>query len=190
MNVPNILSSLRILVALVVPFFVINGSLEVRLIAGAICTIAVLTDWIDGWYARKYNMVTKVGKILDPIADKAFVIVCMSVLVYMSVISIWWVVPIVLREVIITTYRFIFLERGTVVAAVKSGKIKTVMQMITIAIAYLIFMMIKHFPEYFNTNYWLILYAALSFTLFLTLQSGFIFFKKNWRLVKRVHNIA
>jgi len=62
--------------------------------------------------------------------------------------------------------------------------------MITIAIAYLIFMMIKHFPEYFHTNYWLILYAALSFTLFLTLQSGFIFFKKNWRLVKRVHNIA
>lgn len=190
MNVPNILSSIRILVALIVPFYVINGSLEVRMVAGIICTLAVLTDWVDGWYARKYNMVTKVGKILDPIADKAFVITCLSVLVYLGTISIWWVVPIILREIVITTYRFIFLERGTVVAAVKSGKIKTVLQMLTIAIAYLIFMCNKHFPEYFHTNYWYVLYVALSVTLFVTLQSGFVFFKKNWRLVKRVHNIA
>lgn len=190
MNVPNILSSLRILIALIVPFYVINGTFEVRVIAGIICTIAVLTDWVDGWYARKYNMVTKVGKILDPIADKAFVITCLSVLVYLGTISIWWVVPIIIREIIITTYRFIFLERGTVVAAVKSGKIKTVLQMLTIAVAYLIFMMNKHFPAHFHPYYWYVLYVFLSVTLFVTLQSGFVFFKKNWRLVKRVHNIA
>ena len=189
-NVPNILSSLRIVIALTAPFLLIDGSLQMRLFVGVICTLAVLTDWVDGWYARKYNAITKIGKILDPIADKTLVIVVFSVLAYLDVISFLWVIPIFLREVIITTYRLIFLSRNKVVAAVKSGKIKTIMQMFTLGLAYVIFMLNRHFPQYFDNVYWIFLYIALSVTLFLTLQSGYIFFKNNWRLIKRVHNIA
>lgn len=189
-NVPNILSSLRILIALTAPFFLIDGSLQIRLFVGVICTLAVITDWVDGWYARKYNAITKIGKILDPIADKILVIVVFSVLAYLDVLSFFWVIPIFLREVIITAYRFVFLQRNKVVAAVKSGKIKTIMQMFTLGLAYVVFILNVHFPEYFNQVYWIILYISLSITLFLTLQSGFIFFKNNWRLIKRVHNIA
>ena len=189
-NIPNILSSLRIIIALTAPFFLIDGSLQVRLLVGVLCTIAVLTDWVDGWYARKYNAITKIGKILDPIADKILVIVVFSVLAYLDVLSFYWVIPIFLREVIITIYRFIFLQRNKVVAAVKSGKIKTIMQMFTLALAYVLFMLTKHYPQYLESSYWIILYIALSVTLFFTLQSGYVFFKNNWRLIKRVHNMA
>lgn len=189
-NIPNILSSLRIIIALTAPFFLIDGSLQVRLLVGVLCTIAVLTDWVDGWYARKYNAITKIGKILDPIADKILVIVVFSVLAYLDVLSFFWVIPIFLREVIITIYRFIFLQRNKVVAAVKSGKIKTIMQMFTLALAYVLFMLTKHYPQYLESSYWIILYIALSITLFFTLQSGYVFFKNNWRLIKRVHNMA
>jgi|GEM_PF-540115 len=189
MNVPNTLTVIRILVAITVPFYVINGSLEVRLIAGIICTVAVLTDWLDGWYARKYNAVTNIGKILDPIADKVFVITCLSVLAYVGVISIWWVVPIILREIIVTVYRFIFIEKGKIIAAVKSGKIKTAMQMSTIAVAYVIFLVKKHFVAYFHTEYYLVLYCCLAITLYLTLESGYVFFRNNWKLVLSVHKL-
>lgn len=189
MNVPNTLTIIRILIALTVPFYVINGTFEVRIIAGIICTAAVLTDWIDGWYARRFNAVTNIGKILDPIADKAFVITCLSVLVYVGVISVWWVVPIILREVIVTVYRFIFIEKGKIIAAVTSGKIKTALQMTTIAVAYVIFMVKKHFVEYFYEEYFLILYCCLAATLYLTLKSGYVFFKNNWKLVLSVHKL-
>lgn len=189
-NIPNILTSIRILIALTAPFFLIDGSLQMRLFVGGICTVAVFTDWIDGWYARKYNAITKIGKILDPIADKILVIVVFSVLAYLDVLSFLWVIPIFLREVIITVYRFIFLQRNKVVAAVKSGKIKTIMQMFTLALAYVLFMLTKHYPQYLESSYWIVLYVALSITLFFTLQSGYDFFKNNWRLIKRVHNIA
>ncbi len=190
MNVPNILTSLRILVALTVPFFVINGSYTVRIVVGIVCLLAILTDWVDGWYARKYNQITKIGKILDPIADKVLVIVSLSVFVYLDVLSIWWVIPIFIREIVITVYRFIFLARGTIVAAVTSGKIKTIMQMFSIGAVYTLFMINKHFKEYFFDWYWQILYVILSVTLILTIQSGIVFFKNNWRIVKRYHNLA
>ncbi len=190
MNIPNTLSLLRIIVALSVPFFLIGGSFKMRIAAGIICFMAVLTDWFDGWYARKFNAVTKIGKILDPLADKTFVIVVFSVLAYLEVLSFWWVIPIILREVVITAYRFVFLARNIVVAAVKSGKIKTAMQMLTIGIAYLLFMLSKDYPELMYNAYWTILYIALSITVILTVHSGYVFFRNNWRLVKRIHNLT
>ncbi len=189
-TVPNILSSIRIVIAFTAPFMLIDSSLKVRLGVGIICFIAVLTDWFDGWYARKYNAESKIGKLLDPIADKALVLVVFSVLAYLEVLSFLWVVPIFLREVIITTYRFIFLSRNIVVAAVKSGKIKTFMQMFTLGLAYTLFMLNRHFPEYFSHYFWIALYVCLSLTVFLTLQSGYHFFKNNWRMVKSVHNLV
>lgn len=195
MNIPNFLSALRILIALIAPFFLIEGGLWVRIIAGFVCFIAIITDWFDGWYARKYNQVTKLGKILDPIADKMLVLISFSVFVYMDVISIWWIIPIFIREIVVTAYRFMFLSKNIVVAAVQSGKMKTVMQMITIGIAYFIFMTNKHFREILNEyisiqNLRYLLYAALAITLYLTVKSGIIFFKNNWRIIKHYHNLA
>lgn len=190
MNLPNFLSFLRIAIAFVAPFLLIEGSLWVRIIVGIVCFIAIITDWFDGWYARKYNQVTTLGKILDPIADKALVLISFSVFVYLDVMSIWWIIPIFIREIVITIYRFIFLSKNIVVAAVESGKIKTVIQMVTIGVAYAFFMLNKHFKEYTSEYLDYILVAALIFTLYFTVKSGIIFFKNNWKTIKRFHQIA
>ncbi len=188
MNVPNALSALRIVLSIIAPFMVIYGGFWIQVLAGLVGLFAILSDWFDGWYARKYNLVTKLGKILDPVADKVYVIGTFSAFAYLGTFSFWWVVPIFLREIVVTIYRFIFLEKGTVVAAVQSGKVKTVMQMSTIGLAYLFFMVHRHYPEYFFDGLWWLLYAALAVTLYLTLQSGYDFFVNNWRHVKRVHS--
>lgn len=190
MNVPNFLSFIRIIIALVAPLYLISDNLWVRLFAGAICTIAIATDWFDGWYARKYNQVTNLGKILDPIADKLLVLISFSVFVYLDVVSIWWLIPILIREIVVTIYRFIFLSKNIVVAAAKSGKIKTVMQMVTLGIAYAFFMVYKHFSEYFSEYFQYALWISLVITLYLTVNSGIIFFKNNWKIIKNYHNIA
>jgi len=190
MNVPNILTSIRIIIALVAPFYLINGSLWVRIIAGAFMFIAILTDWLDGWYARKYNKITNLGKILDPLADKALIIISFSVFVYMEVLSVWWIIPIFIREITITIYRFIFLSKNIVVAATNSGKIKTVLQMLTLGIAYVLFMTHRHFIEYYSHYFTIVLKLALAFTVYYTLKSGIIFIKKNWHLIKRIHQIS
>lgn len=189
-NVPNILSFLRIAVAFTAPFFLIDGSFMVRIAVGILCFIAVVTDFVDGWYARKYNAITTLGKILDPIADKALVLICFSVFVYLDVLSIWWVIPIFIREIVVTIYRFIFLSRNVVVAAAKSGKIKTVMQMSTLAILYVWFMNHKHYDGYLIEYLDYIVYLCLAITLYLTVNSGIIFFKNNWNIIKRYHEIA
>lgn len=190
MNFPNILSSLRIVIAFIAPFFLISDDLTIRIIAGIFCFIAIITDWLDGWYARKYNAITKLGKILDPIADKALVLISFSVFVYLDVVSIWWVIPIFIREIVVTAYRFVFLSKNIVVAAAKSGKIKTIMQMSTLGIAYFFFMISKHFKEYFDDAFHIILYTALVVTVYLTIKSGIIFFRNNWKLIKRFHEIV
>ena len=192
LNLPNILSIIRIVIAVTAPFFLIEGDMWVRFISGFFCFIAVVTDFVDGWYARKYKQVTKLGKILDPIADKALVLISFSVFVYMDVLSFWWVIPIFIREIAVTAYRFIFLSKNIVVAAAKSGKIKTVMQMATLGVAYSIFMINNHFREYitdlFDIKY--VLWVAMAITLYHTIRSGVIFFVNNWRLIKSYHEIA
>lgn len=183
-NLPNFITSLRILVGLSVPFMMIYGGFGVRVAAGILGATAASTDWLDGWLARKYNEVTKLGKILDPIADKIYVLFAFSVFAYLGVYSFWWIVPIIIRELVITIYRFIFLNRGKVVAAVKSGKLKTVLQMLTIGYVYLFFMCkAYYFTEYYHPALLYILYALLALTLSLTVYSGFVFFKNNWKLI-------
>jgi CDP-diacylglycerol--glycerol-3-phosphate 3-phosphatidyltransferase len=189
-NFPNILTSLRILVALIAPFFLINETVWTRIIAGVFIFLAILTDWLDGWYARKYNQITNLGKILDPIADKVLIFITFSVFVYLDVVAIWWIIPIFIREIIVTIYRFVFLSKNIVIAATQSGKIKTVMQMITIGIAYFWLITHKHFKEYHYTYVTFILQIALGITLFLTIKSGVNFLMNNWKNIKKFHQIS
>ena len=141
MNIPNALTILRIILGVIVPYMMWIDDFNIRIWAAVLFAIAAFTDWLDGWYARRYNLVTKLGKILDPIADKIIVLSCFVVLsdvFFEEMYSIWWIVPIFLREVVITIYRLIFLlrKKPIVVAASWSGKAKTVMQMMTLPCAY------------------------------------------------------
>ena len=186
MNVPNILTILRVILGIIVPILLLYGDLNTRILAAVLFCIAGATDYLDGWYARKYNLVTKLGEILDPIADKIIILSCFfifSSLSHLDVYSFWWIVPIFLREVLITVIRFVFLtkKKPLVMAASWSGKAKTTMQFMTLPVAYFIFMFrtygtiqLPPFVDY-------ILYAFLTASVIFTLQSGWSFFYKNWK---------
>ena len=188
MNLPNILTTARIIVALTVPFFMFVEGFWVRVAVGVICAIAIATDWLDGWYARKYNQVSKTGKILDPIADKVYIIITYSVLAFLGMFSIWWVIPIFIREIVITIYRFIFLNLGNTVAAVQSGKIKMVFQIGSIGLIFFSFMCKTYYFGYYPLWLEAIVYLSLLASLGLTMYSGYVFFQNNWKMIKSYHN--
>jgi len=194
MNVPNSLTILRIILGFIVPYMMVNGDFNVRVWAAILFAIAAFTDWLDGWYARRYNLITKLGKILDPIADKIIVLgsfVALSNIFFDNMYSIWWIVPIFLREVVITIYRLIFLlrKKPIVVAASWSGKAKTVMQMVTLPFAYF-YLMLSLYPKSDPVGtpviMWWLMHLMILASLAFTVGSGLRFFMKNWKAVKEV----
>lgn len=146
MNLPNKLAMLRMI--LIIPFVLImqvalstdNVSLEMftRLIATIIFVGAAITDYFDGKIARKYNMITNLGKLIDPLADKLLVISAMVVFTKYDRLSLWIVLIIIFRELLITGLRSIVAAEGIVIAAETLGKWKTTTQMIALTIMILL----------------------------------------------------
>lgn len=127
-NFPITLTIIRILL---IPLFIIEAPANPQL--GAILfLIASITDFMDGYLARKFGQVTKLGIILDPIADKLLVITALIILVDIARLPAWIATVIILREFIITTLRFYALSKGVVIPAENAGKAKTVLQMTSI----------------------------------------------------------
>ena len=133
MNLPNTLTTIRMI--LIVPFVMImqitpdgNG----RFAALAIFIIASMTDFLDGYIARKNHLVTNFGKFMDPLADKLWVSAAMICLVSMDRLPAWMVIIIISREFAISGFRLIAADNGIVIAASWWGKFKTVSQMIMI----------------------------------------------------------
>lgn len=109
-----------------------------NIVAVIIFSIASLTDGIDGYIARKYNQVTNLGIFLDPIADKIMVISALVVLVEQNRLSSCVTIIIIAREFIVTAFRLIASDKKMVIAANKSGKIKTITQIALIIMALLV----------------------------------------------------
>ena len=130
MNLPNRLTLARVLL---IPVFVILMLLYekhpyVNYAAAAVFIGASLTDLFDGKIARKYNLVTNFGKFMDPLADKLLVCSTLVCAVALGRAPAWAVIIIIAREFAISGFRLIAVERGVVIAAGKSGKIKTTLQ--------------------------------------------------------------
>ena len=107
-----------------------------KYLAGVVFLLAFLTDALDGYIARKYNMITEFGKFLDPIADKLLVAAALIALVERGDVSSWAAVVIISREFIITGFRLVAASgTGLVIAAGTMGKLKTVAQFIALALA-------------------------------------------------------
>jgi CDP-diacylglycerol--glycerol-3-phosphate 3-phosphatidyltransferase len=133
-NLPNQLTSLRLLLAVVMFCFF---DLQCYWVSFVLFVIAASTDWLDGYFARKYGQVTTLGRILDPFADK--VIVCGTFIYLVSTpetfavpggLRAWMVVVIVGRELLVTALRSFLEERGSDYSAQMSGKLKMVCQCI------------------------------------------------------------
>lgn len=142
MNLPNKLATLRMI--LIIPFVIVMGaalstdndilSIFMKILACIIFVGASITDYYDGQIARKYNLVTNLGKLIDPLADKLLVISALTVLTKYDKISLWIVLIIIFRELMITGLRAIVAADGTVIAAETLGKWKTATQMVALTI--------------------------------------------------------
>lgn len=135
MNLPNKLTVLRVIM---VPFFIILYMLGYTIPAFIIFVVAAFTDLLDGQIARKYNLITNFGKIMDPLADKILVYSAFCCMVENGLIPAWMLIVILSREFIVGGMRTVAASEGIVVAAGMSGKIKTVLQMIAVPMLLLV----------------------------------------------------
>lgn len=128
-----------------------------RWVAAVIFIIASLTDWFDGYLARKNNLVTNFGKFMDPLADKLLVCSALICLVALEQLPAWLVIIIVSREFIISGFRLVAAEQGLVIAASYWGKFKTTFQMVSIIL------LIINIPA-MNIITWAVTWIALALT--------------------------
>ena len=164
-NIPNALTLGRILI---IPVFIVlltvwQSSLS-YVLAASIFALASITDYLDGYLARKWKVVSNFGKFADPMADKILVMTAFIMLVELKMAPAWVVAIIICRELAVTGLRLLLVENGgTVLAAAMPGKIKTFSQMFAI-----IFLLL-----HWNLSGQVLLYIALFFTLY----SGYDYFK-------------
>lgn len=132
-NIPIIITFSRIIIIL--PFIMVAPSHP--FLGGVLFSIAALTDLLDGYLARKTGKVTKLGILLDPIADKLLVISALILFVDMATIPAWIAIVIIAREFIVTGLRIGALSKDMVIPAETGGKIKTASQIAAIIILFL-----------------------------------------------------
>ncbi len=161
-----------------------------KIIATIIFIIAAITDYFDGYLARKYNMITTFGKFIDPIADKLLVSAALIVMVAyrdISYTSAWVTIIIIAREFAVTGLRLIFAEQGKVIEASKAGKFKTVTQLAAIVtalvcISFRVIIETQNLKEnynWFNSNYGYVIYVLMGIATIATIYSGYDYFRKN-----------
>ncbi|MBY0120622.1 CDP-diacylglycerol--glycerol-3-phosphate 3-phosphatidyltransferase [Bacillus sp. S/N-304-OC-R1] len=184
MNLPNKITISRIcliplfLIIMLFPFSwgevsLLGTSLPVNHLIGALVFIfASATDWVDGYYARKLNLVTNFGKFLDPLADKLLVSAALIVLVELRFAPSWIVIIIISREFAVTGLRLLLAEGGEVVAANMLGKIKTWAQIVAISALLLHNIIFEMFSIPFAQ-------IALWIAMIFTIWSGLDYFMKN-----------
>ncbi len=132
MNLPNLLTLSRIGFAVVLVVILQEQTLSGNILALVIFTIASLTDFYDGYLAKTRGLISDFGKIMDPIADKVLLLSVFGVLASIGRLS-WWVfIIITFREVAVTISRLLAMREGRVIAAERTGKIKTVIQMTSV----------------------------------------------------------
>lgn len=161
MNTPNKLTIARMII---VPFLVIFlltgwGGEANRYISLTLFVVASVTDWFDGYFARKNNLVTNFGKFMDPLADKLLVCSAMICMIDLKRLPAWFVIIIIAREFIISGFRLIAAENGIVIAANYWGKFKTASQMI------MIILLILHFDGIFVILEQIFIWLSLALTI-------------------------
>ena len=172
MNLPNKLTVLRVCMVPVFVFLMLWDGLGAsgKYASAAIFILASATDYLDGYLARKNNLVTDFGKFMDPIADKLLVCSAMICLVEKDALAAWIVIIIIGREFIISGFRLVASDKGTVIAASYWGKFKTVFQMV------MVILLILDLGGIFDTIAQIVIWIAL----ILTVVSLVDYLRKNW----------
>lgn len=132
MNLPNILTMMRIATIPLLAVLLMSPSRSAGFWAAAVFAIASITDWLDGYLARRMGIVTVFGKFLDPIADKLIVMAVLIMILPFDRVPAWMVLVILGREIIITGLRGIASTEGIVIQASDLGKFKTIFQLVAL----------------------------------------------------------
>ncbi len=185
MNLPNILTLSRVAAVPVVVFLLLFESKQSCFWAAAVFTAAAITDWLDGYLARKWGIVTVLGKFLDPLADKLIVMAALIMLIPLDRVPAWGVLVILARELIVSGIRSIASSEGIVIAASDLGKYKTIFQMIAIVGLLLHYRYYWFFGVQFDFLYPSLHNAGIFIfyiSLFLTVWSGVDYFVKFFKV--------
>ena len=174
MNLPNKLTMLRIILIPVFMIFLLTGHWY---ISAVIFVVASVTDTLDGQIARRYNLVTNFGKIMDPLADKLLVFSALLCMIQLGVVPAWMVVIMLARELLIVSLRAVAAAQGIVIAASWWGKIKTITQM-----AAVILLLIQNWP--FGPDGFPLATIVLWIAVIMTVVSGIDYVIKNKAVFK------
>lgn len=194
-KLPNRITMFRMLLVIAFIPCVLEGRTEERMLyswlAFAIFVIASISDFFDGYIARKYNIITTFGQVMDPLADKILVLAALLCFVQLNIVPAWMVIIVTSREFLISGIRIITAKEGEIIAASMWGKVKTVTEIVTILVILLmiaVYTTLVHFrikpedigewaPEAFMLRiipYWLMFTATT-----LSVISGLEYFFKN-----------
>jgi len=183
MNVPNLLTISRFFLCGILILFIYTPGILAKSLALSVFIIACLTDYWDGVLARKYNQITPLGQLLDPIADKVLIFGAFLSFVDLDVIPAWMVIVMLAREILITGFRLMAANQGVVIPARKSGKHKTVLQLVSI-IVILCYLILREFSAW-NPDYDALVHQAIIYFMYLvvaiTIYSGIRFTAGHWK---------
>jgi CDP-diacylglycerol--glycerol-3-phosphate 3-phosphatidyltransferase len=179
-NIPNLLSLSRILSVPVFIILMLEPSPVRALVSGIVFSLASATDWLDGYLARKWGQVTKVGKLLDPIADKILIMAALVTLVEIrsDIVHSWMAIVLIGREFAVTGLRAIAASEGIVIPAETVGKYKVGAQITTV----LSLLLYQYWDkEWMRQLGWFALWIAMILAVFSAVQ----YFMKYWNQLDR-----
>jgi CDP-diacylglycerol--glycerol-3-phosphate 3-phosphatidyltransferase len=176
MNIPNLLSVSRVIAVPVFIILMIDPTPVRALIAGTLFSIASITDWLDGYLARKWGQVTRIGKLLDPVADKVFIASALIMLVEKDPAAVpsWIVIIIIGRDIAVTGLRAMAASDGIIIPAESMGKYKVGAQITAILAVVYNFTIGSAWIANLGT-------AALWLAMVLSVYSGIQYFVDYWK---------
>ncbi|MES2309020.1 MAG: CDP-diacylglycerol--glycerol-3-phosphate 3-phosphatidyltransferase [Verrucomicrobiota bacterium] len=190
-NLPNQITLARIGLAFLYILFQTWGLQERSFLTHSVTLvifiIAGISDWLDGYLARKMNLLSDFGRLFDPLADKILICAALIGLMAHQLIPYWMVVLIISREFLITGLRLVALQQGSILAAERAGKHKTVSQIITIIVG-LLYLSLKELDQAGDGGFYAHLLSQSQpwlnlWTLFVSIGSGIYYLWKNRKLL-------
>jgi len=191
---PNQLTFLRILLTPVFIAFLFSANPVLRQLSPVVFVIAMLTDWYDGWVARRWGYVTRWGTFLDPLADKIVTSAALIAFIYLNLVPAWTVWVIVIRDIAITFLRSYAELKGKPFDTSRMAKTKTFLQFALIY--YILLAYVARDSEYFRMHYGALLdrlleqsllYACMVVIAAITLLTGVLYVIDNWTTVRELY---
>jgi len=197
MILPNQLTTLRIFLTPVFLYLFLSDNPIMKQLSLAVFIIAAITDWYDGWLARKFDYITTWGKFLDPLADKILTSTAFLAFAFTGIVDLWMVLIIIFRDILITLLRIYAEYKGYSFVTSKSAKVKTFLQMVFIY--YLLLVFTFKTVSYIKLNFANLLsqlsdatliYYSMAIVTLITFVTGVQYILNNRTLIKKLFNFG